>query len=84
MDRNELREIIKSVIQEFLENMTTQTEKSEVEYLTRKETAKLLGVSLPTLHDWTKTGKIPALRIGTRVRYKKSDVENSLKEIKTS
>lgn len=46
--------------------------------LTRLETARFLGISLPTLHEWTKTGKIIANRISTRVRYYESDVEASL------
>lgn len=51
--------------------------------LTRRETANYLGVSLPTLHDWTISGKIVANRVGTRVRYYQSDVEAALKQIET-
>ena len=51
--------------------------------LTRRETANYLGVSLPTLHDWTISGKIVANRIGTRVRYYQSDVEAALNKIKS-
>lgn len=54
-----------------------------VELLTRKEASKLLGVSLPTLLEWTKTGKITGYRIASRVRYKRSELENSLSQIRT-
>jgi excisionase family DNA binding protein len=50
----------------------------ETELLTRKEAALLLGISLPTLHDWSKNGVITAYRIGTRVRYKRVELEQSL------
>jgi excisionase family DNA binding protein len=53
------------------------------ELLTRKEASKLLGVSLPTLLDWTKTGKVTGYRIASRVRYKRSELENSLSQIRT-
>lgn len=53
------------------------------ELFTRNETAEYLGVSLPTLGDWTKKGIIKGLRIAGRVRYRKSDVSNALKEIET-
>ena len=46
--------------------------KSEVEpkrYLTRKDAAKHLNISLPTLHDWTKKGLIRCVKIGGRVFY---------------
>lgn len=51
--------------------------------LTRQETAKLLTISLPTLHDYTKRGLIKAHRLGTKVRYKREDVDIALKLIKT-
>ena len=53
------------------------------ELLTRKEAAKLLSISLPTLLDFTKSGKIIGYRIGTRVRYKRSELEQSLKQIQS-
>ena len=49
--------------------------------LTRQETARLLSISLPTLHEWTMAGKITANRIGSRVRYYQSDVESALNQI---
>ena len=48
-----------------------------------KETAQKLGISLPTLHDWTKRGIIPAYRINTRVRYLKEDIEASFNKIQS-
>mgnify|MGYP003717000603 FL=1 len=59
-------------------------EKKPLTLLTRKETAKLLCISLPTLHDWTKTGIIKAHRIGNRVLYKLEEVNDSLSEIRTN
>ncbi len=55
----------------------------ETELLTRKEAAKLLGVSLVTIQDWTKTGKITGYRIASRIRYKRHELETSLLQIKT-
>jgi excisionase family DNA binding protein len=52
------------------------------ELLTRKEASKLLGISLPTLLDWTNTGKITGYRIASRVRYKRTELENSLSQIR--
>lgn len=55
----------------------------ETELLTRKQAAKLLGVSLVTIQDWTKTGKITGYRIASRIRYKRHELETSLSQIKT-
>lgn len=60
-----------------------QVKESTPELLTRAETAEYLGVSLPTLNDWTKNGIVKGYRIAGRVRYKRPDVENALKEIET-
>jgi len=60
-----------------------KTQLPDIEYLTRKETATLLKISLVTLHDWTKQGRLTSYCIGTRVRYKADEVNNALIEIKT-
>lgn len=54
------------------------------EYLTRKEAKDLLGVSYPTLTAWTNEGKIKGYRIGTRVRYKASEIGSALTPIKST
>jgi len=48
------------------------------EYLTRKETAKLLKVSLVTLSDWNKKEILKPFRLGKLIRYKLPDIENAL------
>lgn len=50
----------------------------EEEFLTRNETARLLKISLPTLHDWTRTGKLKSYRISSRLRYRRSEVIEAL------
>jgi excisionase family DNA binding protein len=44
------------------------------EMLTVKEVAKLLGVSLVSIHAWKKDGKIKFYLYGSRIRFKKSEV----------
>ncbi len=51
----------------------------EVDHLrTRKETAARLNITLATLHEYTKAGRIAAHRIGNRVLYKERDIHVSL------
>jgi excisionase family DNA binding protein len=54
------------------------------ELLTRMEAAELLGITLPTLRDYTNRGLVTGYRIGTRVRYKRSEVIDGLQAIRTS
>ena len=44
-------------------------------YLTRLEVAHKLKVTRQTLSTWHKKGVLKAVRLGTRVRYKLSDIE---------
>ena len=59
------------------------TSKKTEKYLTRKEVAALISVSLPTLHKYTTTGRIKAYRINRQVRYKECEVLAALAQIKT-
>lgn len=77
-------EVLKTeLLLEFKNVITTLlNEKKEIDILlTRQETANLLNVSLVTLWDWTRKDVVPAYRIGYKVRYKKSEVLASLKQI---
>ena len=53
------------------------------ELVTRKQAAKYLGLSLPTLHDYTVRGIVTAHRLGSRIRYRKGDLVNSLVQVRT-
>ena len=54
---------------------------TEEEFLTRIETARILRISLPTLRSWTVSGRLKSYRISSRIRYRKTEVENALTEI---
>lgn len=63
-----------------MENTATTPEER---LLSRTETAKMLGVTLPTIIDWGKKGILKCYRIGNRVRYKQSEVMETLTNNKT-
>ncbi|WP_338874904.1 helix-turn-helix domain-containing protein [Spirosoma sp. SC4-14] len=52
------------------------------DFLTRKETAKLLRISLVTLHKLTTEGILQSLTIHGNVRYRRQDVVEAMKEVK--
>lgn len=66
---------------ERLKELVKVPEKEEVKYLTRQETAKLLSISLPTLHDWCKKKILNPYRMGCRVYFKSDEIDQSLKRI---
>lgn len=81
--KTELVAIIQEAIKTELASLVSKDEVSKNELYTRKEVAKLLSVSLPTLHEWTKDGVITAYRIGSSIRYKHADVQKALVEIQS-
>ena len=56
-------------------------ENNQSGYLSRKEVAKLLKITLPTLHDWTKLGYLKSYKIGARVLYKEAEVIATLEKV---
>ncbi len=48
------------------------------EYLTVAEVAELLKLNQQTVRNWIDQGSMPAIRIGRRVRIKRSDLERVL------
>lgn len=79
---DDLKEIISDAIREKLKGLSPDTNKPS-DYLTREETADLIRISLPTLIDYTKKGYIKGYRIGSRVLYRRDQIEECLKEIQT-
>ena len=71
---DELLERIKSELQPLFASSQLSTQSTEETLLTAKETAKLLGVSLVSIHHWKKEGKLKFYRYGSRIRFKKSEV----------
>ncbi len=57
------------------------TQPEQTNLLTRKEVCKLLNITPPTLHEWTRNGTITAYKVGTRVRYKHHEVLSTLNRI---
>lgn len=72
---NELLEKIGQVVESKLQKCPSALEqKKSPKFLTRKEVASILNVTLSTLHDWTKLGWIQCYKVGRRVLYKESEV----------
>ncbi|WP_029035172.1 helix-turn-helix domain-containing protein [Salinimicrobium terrae] len=77
--REDLRREIKQDLREELQAFSKLfAPKEPTEWITRQEAAALIGVSLVSIHNWTKVGVIQAHKIGTRIRFKRSEIENIL------
>ena len=80
---DELKAVLRECIKSELETSApTQKINDPEEILTENEVRKILQVSKVTIKKWRDEKKIPFYRIGTRIRYKKSEVLSSLSTVK--
>jgi excisionase family DNA binding protein len=72
---------IKNALKEELEEIKAANHKEashDEEYLNRQEACKLLRCSLATLYNYQKAGRLPFLKIGRKVLFKKSELISAL------
>ena len=72
-----IRKTMLEVNQNASPNPVEKSEDDEV-FLNPAETVKLLRISKVTLQKWMKANKIPYLRMGRKVYFKKSEVIKTL------
>lgn len=78
-------ELITTTIQLAVNNATQNLAvHGNTMYLTRKQAAAALHISLTTLTEYTKIGKIKGYRIGRFVLYKPHEIDADLTLIKTT
>lgn len=84
LSKDDLKNIIIDSISDVLKEseliQTGQTAPETPEYLTRKQTADKLHISLGTLDSYTKLGILKAVKIGHRVLYRTDDLNESFTE----
>lgn len=76
--QNEINAGVKRQLDDFLKHFTP---KQPNEYLTRQEVAQMFNVDISTVHNWSKSGKLNPLGLGSRVYFLRSEVEASLKPL---
>jgi excisionase family DNA binding protein len=60
--------------------MSFQPGNLEETFLTVAEVAEMLKLNQQTVRNWIDQGRLPALRVGRRVRIRRSDLERVLEE----
>ena len=71
---------IDEIVDRVSERVLSTTAKKEPKFYTRKETADLLHVTLPTLARLTKDGLIVSKRVGSRILYEADAIDEAVKK----
>lgn len=66
---------VKKHLREFKKELDPKTPER---FLSRTQTAKMLSISLTCLSDWSRRGILNPMKLGNRVYYKYSSIENKL------
>jgi excisionase family DNA binding protein len=78
----EFQKILDERLEVALSRLNQEEEHGEEILVTRKDIARLFGVSLVTVNAWMKKGLLPFHRINRRVYFKKSEVLATLESVK--
>ena len=74
---------VEIIIDKALKRINTSITQKEPRFYSRKETAQLLHVTLPTLARLTKDGLITAKKVGSRILYEADAIDAAVKENRT-
>ena len=81
MTEKELVEVIRSAVNMELNGQTNDNSEEDQEELTRQEAAKLLGVTVGTIDNWSKRGILTKYARGSRRYFVKDEILKSKKEM---
>lgn len=74
----QLQELLKPIEYELQELKERFTLKEPEDWLTREQTATLLQIAYPTLHDWCNKGILKHYKIGNRTYFSRKEINEVL------
>ena len=75
-----LTNVFKTQLEDFKKELVNQTEKENL--LTREQVLELLQINSSTLWHWQNKGKIQVYKFANKCYYKRSELMNSLTQLK--
>lgn len=79
ISEEKLRKLMEEVVQNLVLGRETKNE-DKVEYLTRKQVTKMIGISLTTVDKWRKDKILRSHKPAGRVRFIKSEVHEDMQK----
>ena len=78
---DELTEKIRTILREELGRANTLSPDDSSRYLTRRQVADKLDLSLPTVDKYSVLGILKGYRIGTRVLFREREVDDAVTQM---
>lgn len=76
--REELRKMIIEGVKNHLKECSRGIPSPKDPYLTREDVSSLFGVSVKTIDTWSKSGHLKKKRIGGKIYFLRSEIEEKL------
>lgn len=73
-----LYQIEKTIEKKVNETLEHLKQKDDWRYITRAEAAKILKITLPTLHNYILEGRVISYRIGKRILIRTDELESAV------
>ena len=84
VDLEDLKKVISSLLDDRVGELVSSRDEVKIEYLRTVDVLKMLKITKPTLIEWRKQGIIPSYRLGTQVRFIKSEINDAIKSNQTN
>lgn len=81
---DELTEKIRNILREELGRAITLPSDDSNQYLTRRQVAAKLDLSLPTVDKYSSLGIIKGYKIGTRILFREREVDDAVSQMSFS
>ena len=84
VDLNDLKKVISSLLDDRVGKLVSSRDEVKIEYLRTVDVLKMLKITKPTLIEWRKQDIIPSYRLGTQIRFIKSEIIDAIKSNQTN
>lgn len=81
--RPTIREVLREEIHKIVSTLGQNEKPVDVELLSASQAEKFLGICRTTLNTYVRDGIVPAHRLGGVLRFKKTELEESLDKVRT-
>jgi phosphosulfolactate synthase (CoM biosynthesis protein A) len=81
MNEEQIGQIVKDSLNSFLAESNLNSQKqveTKIELYTKEDIRRIFGVSLVTIHNWMKKGKLKYIKFGRRVYFNPQEIRDSL------
>ena len=75
LSREDLQSLIQEAVSTAMKDLKNELISPKEQYLTRSDVAAMFQVTLPTVNEWSRSGRLKRHYIASRVFYLRSEID---------